>query len=235
MPLPLMPKATAVWLVENTALTFEQIAAFCGLHSLEIKAIADGEVAVGMVGLDPIANGQLSKEEIERAEKDENARLRLLIQDLPQPVARSKGPRYTPVTKRGDKPDAIAWVVKQYPDLSDAQISKLIGTTKPTIAAIRDRTHWNTPNIKPRSPVLLGLCTQRELEEAIATIRRAGIEGLHVIGSEDSDCVLDLGARLLHGVLERHVGDERGVEVVVVQRLHAQHAFAQLEVAMESG
>jgi uncharacterized protein len=172
MPLPLMPKATAVWLVENTALTFEQIAAFCGLHSLEIKAIADGEVAVGMVGLDPIANGQLSKEEIERAEKDEHVRLRLLVQDLPQPVARSKGPRYTPVTKRGDKPDAIAWVVKQFPDLSDAQISKLIGTTKPTIAAIRDRTHWNTPNIKPRSPVLLGLCTQRELEEALATIRR---------------------------------------------------------------
>ena len=103
MPLPLMPKATAVWLVENTALTFEQIAAFCGLHSLEIKAIADGEVAVGMVGLDPIANGQLSKEEIERAEKDENVRLRLLVQDLPQPVARSKGPRYTPVTKRGAK------------------------------------------------------------------------------------------------------------------------------------
>ncbi|UEM02145.1 DUF1013 domain-containing protein [Skermanella rosea] len=174
MPLPLMPKATAVWLVENTALTFEQIAAFCGLHSLEIKAIADGEVAVGMVGLDPIANGQLSKEEIERCEKDPDAKLRLLVQDLPQPVARSKGPRYTPVTKRGDKPDAIAWIVKQFPDLSDAQVSRLIGTTKPTIAAVRDRTHWNTPNIKPRSPVLLGLCTQRELEEAIATIRRPG-------------------------------------------------------------
>ncbi|EWY38197.1 hypothetical protein N825_14925 [Skermanella stibiiresistens SB22] len=187
MPLPLMPKATAVWLVENTSLTFEQIAAFCGLHSLEIKAIADGEVAVGMVGLDPIANGQLSKEEIERAEKDEDARLRLLIQDLPQPVARSKGPRYTPVTKRGDKPDAIAWLVKQYPDLSDAQVSRLIGTTKPTIAAVRDRTHWNSTNIKPRSPVLLGLCTQRELEEAIATIRRPAGAPAPVAEDEDGE------------------------------------------------
>jgi hypothetical protein len=200
MPLPLMPKATAVWLVENTALTFEQIAAFCGLHSLEIKAIADGEVAVGMVGLDPIANGQLSKEEIERAEKDENVRLRLLVQDLPQPVARSKGPRYTPVTKRGDKPDAIAWVVKQFPDLSDAQISKLIGTTKPTIAAIRDRTHWNTPNIKPRSPVLLGLCTQRELEEALSTIRRPpGAPPITAADAHEHDDEEDAEARPVFG------------------------------------
>ncbi|HYI68684.1 MAG TPA: cell cycle transcriptional regulator TrcR [Skermanella sp.] len=200
MPLPLMPKATAVWLVENTALTFEQIAAFCGLHSLEIKAIADGEVAVGMVGLDPIANGQLSKEEIERAEKDEHVRLRLLVQDLPQPVARSKGPRYTPVTKRGDKPDAIAWVVKQFPDLSDAQISKLIGTTKPTIAAIRDRTHWNTPNIKPRSPVLLGLCTQRELEEALATIRRPpGAPPITAADAHEHDDEEDAEARPVFG------------------------------------
>jgi hypothetical protein len=191
MPLPLMPKATAVWLVENTALTFEQIAAFCGLHSLEIKAIADGEVAVGMVGLDPIANGQLSKEEIERAEKDEHVRLRLLVQDLPQPVARSKGPRYT---------DAIAWVVKQFPDLSDAQISKLIGTTKPTIAAIRDRTHWNTPNIKPRSPVLLGLCTQRELEEALATIRRPpGAPPITAADAQEHDDEEDAEARPVFG------------------------------------
>lgn len=172
MALPLMPKATAVWLVENTALTFEQIAAFCGLHPLEVQAIADGEVAVGMVGLDPIANGQLTKEEIERCEKDPEARLQLLEPDLPQPVARSKGPRYTPVTKRGDKPDAIAWLLKHHPEMSDAQICRLIGTTKPTIQAVRDKTHWNTPNIKPRNPVLLGLCTQRELDEALAKIRR---------------------------------------------------------------
>ena len=168
MALPLMPKATAVWLVENTALSFEQIAAFCGLHHLEVQAIADGEVAVGMVGLDPVANGQLTKTEIERCEKNPDLRLKLLVPDLPAPVARSKGPRYTPITKRGDKPDAIAWIVKHHPELSDAQISRLIGTTKPTIAAVRDRTHWNAANIKPRSPVLLGLCTQRELEEALA-------------------------------------------------------------------
>ncbi|HYD71353.1 DUF1013 domain-containing protein [Azospirillum sp.] len=174
MALPLMPKATAVWLVENTALSFEQIAAFCGLHPLEVQAIADGEVAVGMVGLDPIANGQLTKGEIERCEKDQNAKLRLLVPDLPQPAARSKGPRYTPITKRGDKPDAIAWLLKHHPELSDAQVSRLIGTTKPTISAVRDRTHWNATNIKPRNPVLLGLCSQRELEEALANAARRG-------------------------------------------------------------
>jgi len=172
MAQPLMPKATAVWLVENTALTFDQIAAFCGLHQLEVKAIADGEVAVGMVGLDPVASGQLAQQEITRCEADPARRLVLLVQDLPQPMPRSKGPRYTPVTKRGDKPDAIAWLVKTHPDLSDAQVSRLIGTTKPTIAAVRDRTHWNASNIKPRNPVLLGLCTQRELEEALAQLRR---------------------------------------------------------------
>ncbi|WP_448207345.1 DUF1013 domain-containing protein [Azospirillum sp. sgz302134] len=176
MALPLMPKATAVWLVENTSLTFEQIAAFCGLHSLEVQAIADGEVAVGMVGLDPVANGQLTKAEIERCERNQDLRLKLLVPDLPLPAARSKGPRYTPITKRGDKPDAIAWLLKHHPELSDAQTCRLIGTTKPTIAAVRDRTHWNAPNIKPRNPVMLGLCTQRELEEALAlAVRRGGV------------------------------------------------------------
>lgn len=175
MALPLMPKATAVWLVENTTLSFEQIAAFCGLHELEVQAIADGEVAVGMVGMDPVANGQLTKAEIERCEKNPDLRMKLLVPDLPLPVTRSKGPRYTPITKRGDKPDAVAWLVKHHPELSDAQTCRLIGTTKPTIAAVRDKTHWNAANIKPRSPVLLGLCSQRELEEALAlAIRRGG-------------------------------------------------------------
>jgi uncharacterized protein len=172
MPLPLMPKATAVWLVENTTLSFEQIAAFCGLHSLEVQAIADGEVAVGMVGLDPVANSQLTKEEIARCEKDPKARLELLQHDLPQPVPRSKGPRYTPVTKRGDKPDAIAWLLKTYPEMTDAHISRLIGTTKPTIQAVRDKTHWNAQNIKPHHPVQLGLCTQRELDEVLVAARK---------------------------------------------------------------
>jgi uncharacterized protein len=168
---PLMPKATAVWLVENTSLSFDQISAFCGLHELEIRAIADGEVAIGMVGLDPIVNGQLTQAEIERCQADPNARLRMAISDMPQPVARSKGPRYTPVTKRGDKPDAIAYLLKEHPELSDAQICKLIGTTKPTIQAIRDKSHWNSPNLKPRSPVMVGLCSYLELDAALTKAR----------------------------------------------------------------
>lgn len=168
---PLMPKATAVWLVENTSLSFEQIAAFCGLHELEIRAIADGEVAIGMVGLDPLTSGQLTQAEIERCQADPNERLRMAVADIPLPVSRSKGPRYTPVTKRGDKPDAIAYLLKEHPELSDAQICRLIGTTKPTIQAIRDKSHWNSPNLKPRSPVMLGLCSYTELDAALAKAR----------------------------------------------------------------
>ncbi|HRQ83404.1 MAG TPA: DUF1013 domain-containing protein [Azospirillaceae bacterium] len=172
MAQPLMPKATAVWLVENTTLTFEQVAAFCGLHELEVQAIADGEVAVGMVGLDPVVNGQLTRKEIARCEANPDLRLQMVVADLPQPVSRSKGPRYTPITKRGDKPDGIAWLLKFHPELSEAALCRLIGTTKPTIAAVRDKTHWNAANIKPRSPVLLGLCSARELEEALALAAR---------------------------------------------------------------
>jgi hypothetical protein len=169
---PLMPKATAVWLVENTGLTFDQIAAFCGLHRLEIQGIADDEVAIGMVGLDPVAGGQVTQQEIERCEKDPTARLVLVSKDLPAPSKRGKGPRYTPVTKRGDKPDAIAWLLKSAPNLSDTQIGKLIGTTKTTILAVRTRTHETSSTIKPRSPVLLGLCTQGELDDAMAKARK---------------------------------------------------------------
>ena len=168
MPAPLMPKATAVWLVENTSLTFEQIAEFCQLHPLEVQAIADGEVAVQMQGLDPVANGQTTADEIERCQKDPEARLQLSPLAIPQQFVRHKGPRYTPISKRQDKPDAIAYLVRNHPELSDAQISKLIGTTKPTIAAVRDRTHWNSTNIKPRHPVGLELCTMEELDQAIA-------------------------------------------------------------------
>lgn len=170
---PLMPKATAVWLVENTVLTFEQIADFCGLHPLEVQAIADEEVAVGMQGIDPIANGQLTKEELERCEADSTARLEMAKSEIPQPMARSEGPRYTPVSKRQDKPDAIAWLLRHYPELSDAQIGRLIGTTKPTINQIRDRTHWNMPNLRPRSPVELGLCKQEDLNAALEKAQRA--------------------------------------------------------------
>jgi hypothetical protein len=168
MALPLMPKATAVWLVENTALSFEQIADFCGLHPLEVQAIADGEVAAGIVGLDPVANGQVTRAEIERCEGNPDGRLKLTITDIPQPRAKPKGARYTPVSKRQDRPDAIAWIIKHHPELSDAAISKLVGTTKPTIQSVRDKTHWNATNIKPRNPVTLGMCSEAELEKVVA-------------------------------------------------------------------
>ena len=173
MPAPLMPKATAVWLVENTSLTFDQIAEFCGLHPLEVQAIADGEVATQMLGLDPVANGQTTAEEIARCQADPEARLKLSPQAVPQQFVRHKGPRYTPIAKRQDKPDAIAYLLRTHPELSDAQISKLIGTTKQTIAQVRDRTHWNTANLRPRDPVLLGLCTQTDLNAAILKARKA--------------------------------------------------------------
>jgi hypothetical protein len=166
-----MPKATAVWLVENTSLTFEQIADFCGLHPLEVQAIADGEVASQMHGLDPVANGQTTAEEIARCQADPEARLALSPQATAPQFVRHKGPRYTPIAKRQDKPDGIAFLLRSHPELSDLQISKLIGTTKPTIAAVRERSHWNSPNIKPRHPVVLGLCTHEELEEALRRAR----------------------------------------------------------------
>jgi hypothetical protein len=173
MSKPLMPKATAVWLVENTALSFDQIADFCGLHPLEVQGIADGEIATGMQGLDPIANSQLTKDEIARCQSDSTARMRLAKQDLPQPAKRTKGPRYTPVAKRQDKPNGVAWLLRNYPEVSDAQISKLIGTTKNTIQSVRERTHWNMANIQPRDPELLGLCGQSELNAVIEKAERA--------------------------------------------------------------
>ncbi|MDX2101668.1 MAG: DUF1013 domain-containing protein [Alphaproteobacteria bacterium] len=172
MALPLMPKATAVWLVENTTLSFDQIGAFCGLHMLEVQAIADGEVAQGIVGLDPVQNGQLTRAEIERCQADPKARLQLKVPDVVLPQARGRsGGRYTPITKRQDKPDAIAWLLKNAPELSDAQISKLLGTTKETIERIKHKEHWNSPNIKARHPVQLGLCSQIELDQAVERAR----------------------------------------------------------------
>jgi uncharacterized protein len=172
----LMPKATAIWLVENTALSFAQIATFCGLHVLEIQAIADGEVASGMTGLDPIIAGQLTKEEIARCEADKKAMLQMAKTDLPEPVMRAKGPRYTPVNKRGDKPDAIAWLLKHHPELSELQLCRLIGTTKPTILSVRERSHWNASNIRARHPVLLGLCSAADLSTELEEASRAGVK-----------------------------------------------------------
>ena len=172
MTQPLMPKATAVWLVDNTKLTFEQIAEFCGLHELEVQAIADGEVAIGMQGLDPVQAGQVSKEEIARCELDPDAHVAISEPTVPLPKARQKGARYTPIAKRQDRPDAIAWLLRNYPELSDAQLSRLVGTTKPTISSVRDRSHRNAANIKPQSPVYLGLCSAADLEKAVAIARQ---------------------------------------------------------------
>ncbi|GGE42296.1 hypothetical protein GCM10011367_16260 [Marinicauda pacifica] len=176
----LMPKATAVWLVDNTALSFEQIADLCNLHRLEVKGIADGDVAAGVRGADPVAGGQLSREEIEKAEKDSTYRLTPLppkYAELHAPQKR-RGPRYTPLSRRQNRPDAIAWLVRNHPELTDGQISKLVGTTKTTIEAVRERTHWNSSNIKPTDPVSLGLCSQIELDEQVkkASARRQKME-----------------------------------------------------------
>ena len=163
---PLMPHATASWLVDNTALSFEQIAEFCGLHILEVQAMADDLAGAKYTGRDPIHSGELSHEEIDKGQAD--AGYRLKMQRAPVDISRTKGPRYTPVSKRQDKPDGIAWIIRSHPEISDAQIGKLIGTTRNTINAIRDRSHWNISNIQPKDPVTLGLCSQRELDAAVA-------------------------------------------------------------------
>lgn len=163
----LMPKATAVWLIDNTTLSFIQIAEFTGLSEIEIEALADGDIGKGLVGRNPIDNKELTQEELDRVQADPAASLVISKSALPPVKSRAKGPRYTPVSKRGDKPDAIAFTLKHNPEISDAQIVKLVGTTKPTINAVRDRTHANTPNLKPRHPAELGLCTWAEYEKAV--------------------------------------------------------------------
>lgn len=170
MALPLMAKATAVWLVDNTTMSFKQIADFCGLHELEVNGIADGEVAIGIKGFDPITNNQLDTDEIKRAEKNPGHKLKLKYNAAAEGELKRKGPRYTPLSKRQDRPSAIAWLVKFHPELADSQISKLVGTTKPTIQAIRERTHWNISQIQPVDPVALGMCKQVELDD---TVRKA--------------------------------------------------------------
>jgi uncharacterized protein len=176
MTKPLMAKATAVWLVDNTTLSFKQIADFCDMHELEVQGIADGDVATGVKGFDPIANSQLDPIEIEKGQKDPAYKLKLKYNPASAGEEKRRGPRYTPLSKRQDRPAAILWLVKFHPELADAQISKLVGTTKPTIAAIRDRTHWNVNNISPIDPVALGLCRQTELDAAVqkAAKKRTG-------------------------------------------------------------
>ncbi len=177
MAQPLMPHATAAWLVDNTALTFEQIAHFCGLHILEIQAIADDTAATKLTGRDPLRAGELNLAEIERGQADPNYELQMI--KAPEAPTRTKGPRYTPVSKRQDKPDGISWLIRNHPELSDGQIGRLIGTTRNTIQAIRERTHWNIADITPKDPVALGLCAQRELDATVAkAAKQKGIKAV---------------------------------------------------------
>jgi hypothetical protein len=170
---PLMPKATAVWLVENTSLSFEQIAEFCGLHVLEVKGIADGDVAQGIKGMDPVTSNQLTRDEIEAAEKDLSRSLRIAEPKVHMPEAAAKrGPRYTPVSRRHDRPNAVLWLLRNHPELKTSQLMRLVGTTKPTIAQIKDRTHWNSPNLVPQDPVTLGLCSQTDLDNEVKKAAR---------------------------------------------------------------
>ena len=194
MALPLMQKATAVWLVENTSLTFRQIATFCGLHELEISGIADGEVAQGIRGMDPISTNQLTREEIENCERNADRNLELMINPAAKGEKKRRGPKYTPLSKRQDKPSAILWLVKFHPELTDAQISKLVGTTKNTIQSIRQRSHWNINNIQPIDPVALGLCKQVELDiqvkrsskKNVAVKENSDDENQKILSTDDS-------------------------------------------------
>lgn len=214
---PLMPKATAVWLVENTSLSFAQIADFCKLHELEVKAVADGDAAQGIKGLDPITSGQLTREEIEKAQKNPDYRLQLAVSKvrLP-PVKPRKGPRYTPVSRRQDRPNAILWLVRNHPELKDSQIIRLVGTTKSTIAAIRDRTHWNAQNLAPADPVTLGLCSQIDLDFEVSKAAKANPDAVLRKEPEEADTLLPA---------EVTTGEGAGSD----QELDVQSVFAKLK------
>ena len=174
--LPLMPKATAIWLVDNTSLSFRQIGDFCGMHELEIKGIADGEVGVGIKGLNPITSGQLTKDEIDRCADNEDESLKIIENEISEKTEQSKKKKkYTPLSKRQDRPDAVYWLIRNHPELKDSQVARLVGSTKNTIDAIRKRTHWNMANIRPQDPIGLGICRQVELDEALAKAERSMI------------------------------------------------------------
>lgn len=179
---PIMAKATAVWLVDNTTISFKQIGDFCGLHELEVQGIADGDVATGVKGFDPISNNQLTQDEIDAAEKDVLHKLKLKFNPAAQGEEKRRGPRYTPLSKRQDRPNSILWLIKFHPELADAQIARLVGTTKPTIQSIRERTHWNISNMEPIDPVALGLCKQSELD---AMVQKAAEKQADSVMSDD--------------------------------------------------
>ena len=210
MAQPLMPHATASWLVDNTSLTFEQIAEFCGLHILEVQAIADDTAATKLTGRDPIRAGELTQDEIDKGQADPDYRSRCTRE--PDQVRRTKGPRYTPVSKRQDKPDGIDWIIRNHPEVTDGQISKLIGTTRTTIAAIRDRSHWNIANITPKDPVTLGLTTQRELDAAVAKAAKAAGAAAPVDTrfEGDREALIERAARRARTARPRCGGGARG-------------------------
>ncbi|MBL8563281.1 MAG: DUF1013 domain-containing protein [Gemmobacter sp.] len=209
MSRPLMAKATAVWLVDNTTLTFKQVADFCGMHELEVQGIADGDVATGVKGFDPVGNNQLDPIEIERGQRDPLYKLKLKFNAAAVGEDKRRGPRYTPLSKRQDRPNAILWLVKFHPELSDGAIGKLVGTTKPTIASIRERTHWNIQNMQAIDPVALGLCKQSELDAAVqAAVRKKAAEG--GVMSDDERRKLVSTEQSLGMAPEARSGDELG-------------------------
>lgn len=217
---PLMPIATAVWLIDNTALTFDQIAEFCGLHPLQVKGIADGDVGGGVRGIDPITTNQLTRDEIEKAQEDPEYRLKLARPKTIVAEKTRKGPRYTPVSKRQNRPDAIAWMVRNHPEVADSQIAKLLGTTKTTIQSIRDRTHWNSANLQPQDPVGLGLCTQVDLD---AVVRKAAAKRAKMQPAEPQE-----GPSLEPAIEETAAGDATPSEESANQDIDLDKVFANL-------
>ena len=228
----LMPKATAVWLVDNTTLSFEQIAAFCGLHPLEVQGVADGDVASGIMGVNPIQNGQLTREEIEKAEADPSYRMKMSEPKVRVAAPKRKGPRYTPISRRNERPNAIKWLLRNHPEMKDAQIMRLVGTTKSTIDAVRDGTHWNNANITPMDPVTLGLCSQIDLD---LEVKRAS-KGAAAPDEADQGTMLLTAEEALAGaasragageLLEGEEGEERRPERE--EELDADSVFAKLK------
>lgn len=225
---PLMPKATAVWLVENTSLSFDQIADFCKLHPLEVKGIADGEVAAGMKGHDPITSGQLTREEIAKGEKNPSHRLDLAVSKVRPPESKRKGPRYTPLSRRQDRPNAILWLVRNHPELKDAQIMRLVGTTKTTLQAIRERTHWNSAQLTPMDPVSLGLCKQLDLDMEVA---RAAKDRPHAVQQQAQTLMpAEITTQRQENITERDVfGESSPAPREEEEEIDVDSVFAQLK------
>ncbi len=233
-PSLLMPKATAVWLVDNTALSFEQIAAFCTLHPLEVQGIADGDVASGIMGVNPIQNGQLTREEIEKAEADSNYRMKISEPKVRVAAVKRKGPRYTPISRRNERPNAIKWLVRNHPELKDAQIMRLVGTTKSTIDSVRENTHWNAANLTAMDPVTLGLCSQIDLDLEVkraskdAPVQGEISEGTTLLTAEEA--LARAGGRA-HGEAEDAYDGEEGVQRTQheADEIDADSVFAKLK------